>query len=141
MVAMGLPESLQRRLFHKLKFTDFDFGYKVQIIVDEDVLSTDAEGPDAKASLALKKPEPVPGEYRFTKSELRWFIIKVMIIYCCVQCCCVFCGFGTLVVRKINQQKRDQEEFQRMMKIVSEAAEKEEAKMMEGDMMMDEEAP
>ena len=34
--AMGLPETLHRRIFAKLKFNDFDFGERVQMIIDED---------------------------------------------------------------------------------------------------------
>lgn len=34
--AMGLPESLWKRLFNKLKFEDYDLGQHVQLLVDED---------------------------------------------------------------------------------------------------------
>ncbi len=36
LTAMGLPEPLHRRLFTKLKFSDFDLGQKVQIVIDEE---------------------------------------------------------------------------------------------------------
>ena len=34
--AMGLPENLQRKLFTKLKFQDFDAGQNVQMLLDEE---------------------------------------------------------------------------------------------------------
>ena len=34
--AMGYPQSLERRLFAKLKFEDYDLGEKVQMMFDED---------------------------------------------------------------------------------------------------------
>lgn len=33
---MGLPKSLWKRLFNKLKFEDFDLGQHVQMLIDED---------------------------------------------------------------------------------------------------------
>jgi hypothetical protein len=33
---MGFPQSLERRLFAKLKFEDFDIGEKVQMMYDEE---------------------------------------------------------------------------------------------------------
>jgi hypothetical protein len=34
--AIGLPETLQRKLFQKLKFEDFDISQSVKIILDQD---------------------------------------------------------------------------------------------------------
>lgn len=34
--AMGLPEELHKRLFTKLRFQDFDFGERVQMLLDEE---------------------------------------------------------------------------------------------------------
>lgn len=34
--AIGLPESLHRKLFQKLKFEDFDINQSVKIILDQD---------------------------------------------------------------------------------------------------------
>ena len=33
---MGLPTNLQRKLFNKLKFQDFDAGQSVQMLIDEE---------------------------------------------------------------------------------------------------------
>lgn len=32
---MGLPATLHRKVFTKLKFQDYDFGEKVQMLIDE----------------------------------------------------------------------------------------------------------
>jgi hypothetical protein len=34
--AIGLPETLHRKLFQKLKFEDFDISQSVKIILDQD---------------------------------------------------------------------------------------------------------